>query len=103
MTTRRPQKTKGVRVIDIILTRPMGGAESYGKVGTNRLQWTAPITFLLISRYIELNPVRAGMVVHPAEYPWASYQYNVRGKSIELIMPHFLYQGQAKTEKARQK
>ena len=52
--------------------------------------------FLTVSRYIELNPVRAGMVAHPAEYPWSSYQYNVRGKAIELIMPHFLYQGPAK-------
>ncbi len=25
--------------------------------------------FLTVSRYIELNPVRAGMVEHPAEYP----------------------------------
>jgi putative transposase len=24
-------------------------------------------------RYIELNPVRAGMVEHPAEYRWSSY------------------------------
>jgi len=27
-------------------------------------------------RYIELNPVRAGMVRHPAEYPWSSYTRN---------------------------
>ncbi|WP_340678767.1 transposase [Paraglaciecola sp.] len=25
--------------------------------------------FLLVSRYIEMNPVRANMVAHPAEYP----------------------------------
>ena len=25
--------------------------------------------FLTVSRYIELNPIRAGMVKHPAEYP----------------------------------
>lgn len=24
-------------------------------------------------RYIELNPVRAGMVVHPQNYPWSSW------------------------------
>lgn len=24
-------------------------------------------------RYVELNPVRAGMVRHPADYPWSSY------------------------------
>ena len=27
-------------------------------------------------RYIELNPVRAGMVAHPREYPWSSYKAN---------------------------
>ncbi len=59
--------------------------------------------FLTVSRYIELNPVRAGMVEHPAEYPWSSYQYNALGRPIELITPHFLYQGLAKTEKTRQK
>jgi putative transposase len=59
--------------------------------------------FFTVSRYIELNPVRAGMVAHPAEYPWSSYQYNALGKPIELITPHFLYQALAKTQKTRQK
>ena len=59
--------------------------------------------FLTVSQYIELNPVRAGMVAHPVEYSWSSYQYNAIGKPIELITPHFLYQGLAKTEKTRQK
>jgi len=27
-------------------------------------------------RYIELNPVRAGMVEHPRQYPWSSYREN---------------------------
>jgi putative transposase len=31
-------------------------------------------------RYIEFNPVRAGMVSHPADYPWSSYHVNARGK-----------------------
>ncbi|MCF8198071.1 MAG: hypothetical protein K9J42_04850 [Sulfuritalea sp.] len=30
-------------------------------------------------RYFELNPVRAAMVEHPAEYPWSSYRVNARG------------------------
>ena len=28
---------------------------------------------LTVSRYIELNPVRANMVEHASEYPWSSY------------------------------
>ena len=47
---------------------------------------------LSVSRYIELNPVRAGMVEHPAEYPWSSYQANALGKPITLITPHACYQ-----------
>lgn len=31
-------------------------------------------------RYIELNPVRAGMVAYPAEYPWSSYTSNALGE-----------------------
>ena len=31
-----------------------------------------------LSRYIHLNPVRAGMVKAPLEYPWSSYRYYAR-------------------------
>jgi putative transposase len=31
-------------------------------------------------RYIELNPVRAGLVDHPADYRWSSYRSNALGK-----------------------
>lgn len=41
------------------------------------------------------------MVAHPSEYPWSSYPGNALGKVIELITPHFLYQGLAKTDKTR--
>jgi len=47
--------------------------------------------FLLVSRYIELNPVRAAMVTHPAEYPWSSFQSNALDKNIELLTTHSLY------------
>ena len=42
-------------------------------------------------RYIELNPVRAQMVEHPADYPWSSYQINGQGKCSELVIPHDEY------------
>ena len=42
-------------------------------------------------RYIELNPVRADMVEHPAEYPWSSYRFNALGKQNSLVVPHKLY------------
>ena len=38
-------------------------------------------------RYIELNPVRAGMVTHPGEYRWSSYAHNANCLSDYLIRP----------------
>ncbi|OOG24914.1 transposase [Thioalkalivibrio denitrificans] len=46
---------------------------------------------LACSRYIELNPVRAGMVTHPGEYSWSSYGCNARGVADNLITPHPVY------------
>ena len=57
---------------------------------------------LAVYRYIELNPVRAGMVVHASEYPWSSYQSNAMGKPIKLLTPHKLYLRLGKTEADRQ-
>jgi putative transposase len=42
-------------------------------------------------RYIELNPVTAGMVPHPGDYRWSSYGANAWGKRDELVSPHALY------------
>ena len=39
-------------------------------------------------RYIELNPVRAGMVKHPQAYAWSSYAFNSGIRSDQLIHPH---------------
>ena len=44
-------------------------------------------------RYIELNPVRAGMVAHPGDYRWSSYQGNAYGKPDPLLSAHPLYTG----------
>ena len=46
---------------------------------------------LACQRYIELNPVRAEMVKHPAEYRWSSYRVNAQGDNDPLIVPHSLY------------
>ena len=42
-------------------------------------------------RYIELNPVRAGMVSHPADYPWSSYRCNSEGSANSIITAHTEY------------
>ena len=46
---------------------------------------------LACQRYIELNPVRAGIVTSPAEYHWSSYHSNALGMSSGLIKPHETY------------
>jgi len=42
-------------------------------------------------RYVELNPVRAGLVSDPADYRWSSYSSNALGVHDRLIVPHSLY------------
>jgi putative transposase len=42
-------------------------------------------------RYIELNPVRAGMVGHPGEYRWSSYAANSGKIPLDKLRPHQEY------------
>jgi putative transposase len=53
---------------------------------------------LTLYRYIELNPVRARMVEHPAAYPWSSYHGNAGDRDITLLTPHALYLALGKTD-----
>lgn len=52
--------------------------------------------------YIELNPVRAGIVKHPGEFRWSSYHHNGQGEKSDLITPHMLYHGLGNTEEEKQ-
>ena len=42
-------------------------------------------------RYIEENPVRAGLAARPADYAWSSYRCNALGRHDALITPHSHY------------
>lgn len=53
-------------------------------------------------RYIEMNPVRAGIVKHPGEYRWSSYQINGQGKESDLLSHHALYLSLGQTDAERQ-
>lgn len=57
---------------------------------------------LTCMRYIELNPVRAGMVEHPSEYPWSSYSCNAEGRVNKLLTQHALYRQLGINETNRQ-
>ena len=57
---------------------------------------------LACQRYIELNPVRAGMAESPGEYPWSSYHANAFGVPDPLVSPHALYRALATSDDGRQ-
>ena len=46
---------------------------------------------LCCQRYIELNPVRAGIVADPADYHWSSFRCNALGQRSRLVVPHEVY------------
>ena len=53
-------------------------------------------------RYIESNPVRAGMVSSPAAYRWSSYRANALGESQSWLQTHDTYQVLGATPASRQ-
>jgi putative transposase len=48
-------------------------------------------------RYIECNPVRAGMARHPGAYPWSSYRANALGAPDPMVTPHPLIRALGRT------
>jgi putative transposase len=44
-----------------------------------------------VHRYIELNPVRAGMVSYPEGHYWSSYAHNALDVENPVVSPHNLY------------
>ena len=53
-------------------------------------------------RYVELNPVRAGLVSEPADYRWSSYRSNALGAHDGLIALHSLYVSLGESAACRQ-
>jgi len=56
---------------------------------------------LACQRYIELNPVRAGMVQAPGNYPWSSYRCNALAAADPVVAPHPIYLALGEGEEAR--
>ncbi|WP_318639526.1 transposase [Stenotrophomonas sp. STM01] len=81
--------------------------DTYGRTGTlwegrYKSHLAANAEHLLrCYRYIELNPVRAGMVTHAGDYRWSSYHRNALGRADPLIRPHVCYSGLARSEAER--
>lgn len=54
-------------------------------------------------RYIELNPLRAGLESTLGEYLWSSFHYNALGTHSSLVTPHAEYLGLSKHPELRRK
>jgi putative transposase len=52
--------------------------------------------------YIDLNPVRAGMVNDAAEFPWSSHRHLIGQRSDKLVTPHALFWSLGNTPFARE-
>jgi putative transposase len=56
---------------------------------------------LTCQRYIELNPIRAGMVRFPGNYKWSSYRSNAEGRHDGVVTPHLVYDRMGRDASAR--
>jgi len=57
---------------------------------------------LVCHRYIEMNPVRAGMVRTCGDFPWSSFRSNAHGEPCAFTTPHIEYQQLGRTPSERQ-
>src|SRR5258708_15996983 len=58
--------------------------------------------FLACCRYVELNPVRAGMVRHPRDYRWSSFRAHADGAADALVSDHPIYRALGRSRADRQ-
>jgi len=56
---------------------------------------------LACMRYIEENPVRAGLARSPGDWPWSSYRCNALGADDALVTPHPYYYGLGRSAEER--
>ena len=82
----------------------------YGRTGTlfegrfNSSLVQSDYYLLACYKYIELNPVRAGLVQDPADYVWSSYRANAFGQSsAKMWSPHNEYLALGKNKRQRLK
>jgi putative transposase len=52
-------------------------------------------------RYIELNPMRAGIVSRPSDYRWSSHRANAYGNLDRLLTPHPSFMALAPSDEER--
>jgi len=58
--------------------------------------------YLQCGRYIERNPVKAGMAIRPEDYSYSSASYYALGKRDDLVTPNVYYTDLGKNQEERQ-
>ena len=82
--------------------------QRYGRTGTlweGRYKSTLVQTeryLLACMAYIDLNPVRAGLVAGPGDYAWSSHGHYIGRRHDRLVTPHALYWELGNTPFARE-
>jgi len=56
-----------------------------------------------VSRYIHLNPLRAGIVKRPEEYEWSSYPYYIESGRDTFLHPELILEYMGESEENRKK
>ena len=71
--------------------------EEYGRTGTlfegryRSVAIESEVYWVTCMRYVEMNPVRAGLTDRPGRYTWSSFRANGFGRADRLLTPHPLY------------
>ena len=63
----------------------------------------SPAYYLACSRYIDLNPLRAGLVAQPAEYEWSSFAHLAFGAADPIMTRHSEYLALGLTDDERRR
>lgn len=59
--------------------------------------------FIQCGKYIELNPIRAGLIQNPEEYKWSSYNHYAFGQNNPLVTDDILYAEISSHKKEKEK
>lgn len=89
--------------VQFFLIIATGAPVRYGKRRYKATLIDIEAYLLTCMRYIELNPIRAGVVAHPSEYPCSSYGCNALDQTDNLVNPHPLSRRLGRTDKERRR
>lgn len=106
----RPQETSISRIVQSLLVSHTQRYHKHHRSGGHVWQgrFKSPVIqndehLLTVLRYIEANPLRAGIVTDAADYRWSSYRVHGLGEANELVSPLVTYDELAASPAGRQR